>query len=121
MDAMTEFYNKVSRDIKLQEKFTVIMTDAEKAGEEATKEKLIAFAKEAGYDLTLEEIRAFFKSLVEKGEGKLSDEELDQVAGGKRTEGTIYIALSIVTLGTHCAIMSALNGNYGHECEELFK
>lgn len=82
-DKMKELYTKVAGDSDLQAKFEVIMAAAEKAGPEETGKKLIDFAKEAGFAFTLEEIHAFFIRLASPGEGALSDEELDAVAGGK--------------------------------------
>lgn len=105
MSKMHELYEKVSKDIALQEKFKAIMKDAETLGEEAMNETYLAFAKSAGYDITIEEMQAFFKDLVEKEHGELSDAELDLVAGGK-THGDV---LSWISLGIGCAITSAIN------------
>ena len=115
MDAMKELYEKVSKDVTLQEKFTMIMKDAEKAGEEATKEKLISFAKEAGYAVTTEEMQEFFKGLAETKEGELSDAELDQVAGGKGglTLGTV---VSIFGFGLGCAVTSLIEAAKNINC-----
>ena len=104
MDKMKQLYEKVAGDSALQAKFNAILNDAEKAGEAATGEKLAAFAKEAGYDVSIDEMKAFFTNLAEKDKGQLSDVELDMVAGGKTGIG---IAYSIATLGIGCAIMSA--------------
>lgn len=83
MSKMKELYAKVAGDAALQAKFAAIINEAEKAGEAATKEKLSAFAKDAGYEVSLEEAQEFFATLAEKKEGALSEEELDAVAGGK--------------------------------------
>ena len=61
---MKELYEKVAADSTLQTKFFDIVKNAEQKGEEATSEKLIDFAKEAGYNITLDEIKAFFKELA---------------------------------------------------------
>jgi len=103
MSNMKELYEKVAADSVLQAKFAEIMKDVERAGKEATKEKLAAFAKEAGYDVTLEEVQEFFKGLAESKEGALSDAELDQVAGGK---GQFGLLTSLATLGIGCAVVS---------------
>lgn len=104
MTKMQELYEKVSKDIALQEKFSAIMKDADTLGEDATNEKYLAFAKGEGYDITIEEMQTFFKDLMEKDREELSDVELDQVAGGK-THGDV---MSWVTLGLGCAIASAI-------------
>ena len=80
---MKELYEKVAADSALKAKFAEIMKNAEAAGEEATKKKLTAFAKETGYDVTVEEMQTFFKALAESKEGELSDVELES---GRRGE-----------------------------------
>ncbi len=86
---MKELYEKVAGDSALQAKFAEIMKEAEKDGEAVTKEKLVAFAKEAGYEVSFDEAQEFFKALSEKKEGALSDAELDSVAGGKLGDGSM--------------------------------
>ena len=107
MEKMKEFYDKVAGDSTLQTKFYEIMANAEKAGEKATDENLIRFAKEAGYDITLDELKAFFRELAEPKQGELSDAELDMVAGGKTVSQKGAIAASVLSLGLGCAAVSA--------------
>jgi predicted ribosomally synthesized peptide with nif11-like leader len=82
MVKMKELYEKITGDSTLQAKFGEILNEAEKAGRQATDLRLAAFAKEAGYDISAEEMREFFRDLAEKRNGELSDAELDSVAGG---------------------------------------
>lgn len=107
MEKMKELYEKVAKDSALQAKFSEIMKDAEKAGAEATEKKLMAFVKEEGYDISIDEMQAFFKELSEQKDGALSDMELDMVAGGKTKEGSFMVFGSVVTYGVTCALMSA--------------
>ena len=86
MSKMKELYEKVAADSTLQAKFAEIMNDAEKAGKVETEKKLVAFAKETGYEVTVEEMDDFFNKL-ETEEGPLSEEELDAVAGGEGYPG----------------------------------
>jgi predicted ribosomally synthesized peptide with nif11-like leader len=104
MSKMKELYEKVAGDIALQTKFSEIMEQAKSDGEEATGDKLILFAKDAGYDITLDEMKAFFEAMAESADRPLSDTELDMVAGGK--VGSVLV--SIFTLGTGCIIGSIL-------------
>lgn len=83
MSKMQDLYNKVAADNELQAKFTEIIKNSGASGKEATQVKLIAFAKEAGFDVSAEEIREFFDDVSKNMEGELSDTELDMVAGGK--------------------------------------
>ena len=105
MEKMKELYAKVAGDSALQAKFEKIMKDAEKAGDAKTSEKLTAFAKEAGYDVTLKEMQAFFNNLAEKAEGEVSEEELDMVAGGKSTGQILY---SVGTVAYGCGQSSVV-------------
>ncbi len=109
MSKMKELYEKVAADCELQAKFAEIMKNAEAAGEEATKEKLTTFAKEAGYDVTVDEIQEYFKELTKPKAGELSDDELDQVAGGKSETGQTLIAISVLSAGLACAASSYAN------------
>jgi predicted ribosomally synthesized peptide with nif11-like leader len=83
MEKMKELYQKVAADPELQKKYTAIIQDAEKAGAEDTGKKLLAFAKEAGYDIEISEMQQFFKDLADQKSDELSENELDMVAGGK--------------------------------------
>jgi predicted ribosomally synthesized peptide with nif11-like leader len=82
MSKMQELFEKVSKDSTLQGKFLEIVKGTENAGEAATKEKLITFAKEAGFDITLEEMQRFFKDLNKNKKREMLEGELEMVAGG---------------------------------------
>jgi predicted ribosomally synthesized peptide with nif11-like leader len=114
MEKMRELYEKVAGDSALQAKFAEIMQDGGTA-----EEKLTAFAKEAGYDVTVEEIQNFFKGLAESKEGALSDAELDQAAGGKSENGNPIMIGSVISLGLNCAIGSVSGGAVG-PCNAAF-
>ena len=106
MTQMKTLYEKVAADPSLQEKFNGILQDAEKAGEAETQNRLLSFAKEAGYEIGMDEMLEFFQNLAQAREGELSDLELDMVAGGKSTAETGYtIALSISTIGLGCSAL----------------
>ena len=51
MSKMKELYSKVAADSALQEKYYKVVEEA--GGEAALGEKLIAFAREQGFDVTL--------------------------------------------------------------------
>ena len=105
---MKELYDKVARDPILQQKYSNIMADAEQAGQAATEENLLAFAREAGFEVSIEEMQAFFQGMAAQAEGELSDAELDQVAGGKSGGGIVHVIGSVLSVGIGCAIMSAV-------------
>lgn len=102
MSNMKELYEKVAADSALQAKFNEIMSAAEKDGKESTEAKLIAFAKEAGYAVTADEMKAYLER-----QGELTDSELDLVAGGKG----LGITLSVITVGVGCGALSAYVSN----------
>lgn len=68
----------------------------EKAGQAKSAEELIALAEENGYPLDEERARKYFGQLNRSGE--LSDEELDNVAGG----GCYRNGRLIVTMKNSC-------------------
>lgn len=123
MEKMKALYAKVAGDSALQAKFEVIMAAAQKAGPEETGNKLVAFAKEAGYEVGFDEMQEYFKTLSEQKEGELSDEELDAVAGGKSPTGVDNIGHSIFTAGIVCAFGSLyhLIGGGPEACSKLFE
>lgn len=87
MEKLRELIVKTAKDAALQERYSKIIKEVETAGEDATKKKLMDFAKDAGYDITLEEMEMYYKTLTENM-GELSDVELDMVAGGKYSGGS---------------------------------
>ena len=123
MDNMKELYEKVAKDEALQAKLNAILKDAEQAGEAATKDKLAAFAKEAGFDVTLDEMQDFFKKMVERKEGELSEMELDMVAGGKSALGIFAVMESVATIGISCggvALTSKVAGDVLGDCNRVY-
>ena len=71
----------------------------EKAKKAKTPEKLATLAKENGIELTAEEANTYF-AVLNPQDGELADDELDQVAGGRKC-GTIY--------KDGCPVVSPLN------------
>lgn len=102
MEKMKELYQKVAKDDVLLAKFSDILGDAEKSGAAETEKKLLDFAKEQGYDVSINEMKEFFQSMAEHSSEELSETELDMVAGGKSSKkwapiiGGAIIAGSIV-------------------------
>ena len=92
MKTLEELYNEVLASEELKKEFLSL-----KPGE------VEGFAAKNGCKASLDEIKAFFEAKKNQT-GELSDEELDQVAGGKTAEGWEAI-LSGFSLGTVCAVM----------------
>ncbi|MEL7654736.1 MAG: Nif11-like leader peptide family RiPP precursor [Bacillota bacterium] len=82
MERMKALYQKVAGDADLQSKFFEIINGDEELEGNEIQRQLIEFAKEAGFDITIEEMNEFFKELNEN-QDELSESELDMVAGGK--------------------------------------
>ncbi len=102
MEKMKELYEKVSRDENLQAKFYGIIELTQTSGPEETLKKLLAFAKESGYDVEPAEMQEFFMSMAETDK-ELSEEELEMVAGGKGKKKWAFIAaitLPVVSAAT---------------------
>lgn len=124
MLGMNGLYSKVAGDPVLQQKFSQIMADAELYGQTgdpsvqtATEEKLQAFAKEAGYDISIQEMKDFFQGMATQTEGELSDMELDQVAGGKVQADKVVN--SVFSAGIVCAIASIIYATRS-KCDDYF-
>lgn len=121
MEKMNALYEKVAGDSELLEKFEAIMRDAEKAGEAATGEKLLSFAKDAGFEVTWDEVKAFFQELVEKSKEEMSEVELDMVAGGKSWGGKITIIASVFTFGLSCAGLALTSAGVKVDCGKFYE
>ena len=107
MSQMKELFEKVAKNTELQDRFNQIRLNQEKLGPEETKQQLLAFSKDTGFDISLEEMQTFFLSLQQGQTGELSDLELDMVAGGKSDAGWLAVATTIFTWAG-CAIVSAV-------------
>lgn len=117
LDKMKVLYNKVAGDSALQEQFNQIVAEAESAGQAATEERLLTFAREAGHEVSLEEMKLFFEGMATQASGELSDAELDQVAGGKvqadKVVGSVFSGGIVCAIGS---ILYAINS----KCEDFF-
>lgn len=82
-EQLKALYDKVSKDTELQKKFIEIMVSSSGENSETTRDKLIKFAQDAGYDVSVNEIQEFLKDMATEKEGELNLAELDMVAGGK--------------------------------------
>ena len=101
----------------------------EQAKEAKSAEELMALAKENGMELTKEEAEAYFAKMNKSGE--LSDEELDNVAGGGchnkdgRLVVTVWYNCSDFTCkkcgrkntGDHFHIIDGYRTNYMQQCQ----
>ena len=100
-EKIAEFYAKVTEDAELKAKVAKILGGNDITT--ATDEQLKAIgevAKENGYSFTLDEVKEFIVS----GDVQLSDDELDNVAGGvskgvNKCEGTNAGVKDIVSNG----------------------
>ena len=105
----------------LNELYTeVIVSDALKAEFLALKtpEEIVTFAKKNGCDATLDDIKTFFEE-KQKASGELSEDDLEQVAGGKSATDSEAV-LSMVLVGLGCLTQfldSLLRGKVGTAIE----
>ena len=91
MKTLEELYNEVAASEELREEFI-------KAAE--TKETLEDFLRKYDCEATVEEVAGFLKGKMDE-EGKLSDEELDAVAGGSKEAARDFAKgfINIITFG----------------------
>ena len=76
MKTLNELYAEVIASDSLKAEFLALKTP----------EEIVAFAKKYGCDATLDDIKTFFEE-KQKSSGELSEEDLEQVAGGKSANG----------------------------------
>ena len=119
MSQMRELYEKVAASEELKAQFSAILQAAKEAGEEEIAKKLVQFSKNQGLDITIAEFQEFFKNLVEENHGELSEAEMDMVAGGKVSAGSVLA--SVFTLGVACAFASAVNAATRQGCGAFFQ
>jgi len=101
MKTLHELYKEILDSDELKATFV----DAAKNG------KAAEFLQVHGCEATAEEVTAFLKSQT----GELSDEELDNAAGGGCNDETVYEAMmSIASFGIYCAVNAAGSAALGH-------
>ena len=108
MKTLNELYTEVIASDALKAEFLALKTP----------EDIVAFAKKNGCDATLDDIKAFFEE-KQKSSGELSEEDLEQVAGGKSASGG-EAAMSIVLFGIGCVVrlmQSVISGKAGTAIE----
>ena len=107
MKTIEELYSEVLASEELKKEFLSLKP-----------EKVEDFAAKYGCKASLDEIKAFFEEKKSQS-GALSDEELDQVAGGKGFN-PIEASISVLSIGFGCAmgvIFSLVSGNVGTAIE----
>jgi len=101
MKTLNELYTEVISSDALKAEFLTLKTP----------EEIVAFAKKYGCDVTLEDIKAFFEE-KQNTSGELSEEDLEQVAGGKseaaETAGTVAGLIG----GSAASLLTAVIGCY---------
>jgi len=82
------FYEELAKNEALQGKFEVIgkKYEGQKFDEVQMdlicQNEILPIAKESGFEFTLAELKEYKQEVTQPQSGKLSDEELDAVAGG---------------------------------------
>ena len=100
MKTIEELYKEVMASEELKKEFLTLKP-----------EEVEGFAKKNGCEATFADIKAFLEEKA-KAEGELSDDELDQVAGGK-SEDLGEDVFSVVTTSLGCAIGVPSSISYG--------
>ena len=107
MKTIEELYNEVMASEEMKKEFLALKP-----------EKVEGFAEKYGCKATLEEIKAFLNE-KSTASGELSDDEIEQVAGGKSVN-PLESFVSLLSVGVGCAIEaihSAVSGNCGTAIE----
>ena len=98
MKTLQELYSEIIASEELKAAFA----EAAKSG------KTAEFLKAQGVEATAEELAAFLKS---RPGGELSDEELDNVAGGCSETTGKEAAMSVATGGIACAVVAVISSS----------
>ena len=108
-----KFYEKLAQDAALAEKLNALDKDfAEKNGastddaamrEKAVEAIIIPLAKEVGLPFTLEELKEYEQEQLK--EMNLSEDELDQVAGGRKKRPKFGDGSDRASGGAYCAFL----------------
>ena len=101
MKTLNDLYTEVTASDTLKAEFLALKTPKD----------IVAFAKKNGCDATLDDIKAFFEK-KQKATGELSEEELEQVAGGKSGNETEAL-FSIYMAGIGCAVAAGVSAIFG--------
>ena len=109
---MQEIYDKVMASDELKKSFVEAAKD---------KDKLSAWLKEQGCTNTIEEVGEFLKAQQNKS-GELSDDELESVAGGEATSGSVTsdVMLSVFTAGIGCAAVAIVTEHLAGDSKVCF-
>ncbi len=83
MKTIADFYEQITTDTELQQKLAAAQTESKSDDPRAAFEQIIPVIREAGYDFTYDELKAYAEENKPDSAGEMSLEELDSVAGGK--------------------------------------
>ncbi len=97
-DILQALRNLIEKDPALLERLRQVQDAAQGAA------LLSQAARQAGIDVTSESLRAYLEGSLQDGAEALSDEQLDQVAGGMNKSE--FIAMSVFSLAIGCAVVS---------------
>ena len=104
IEAVKNFYEKIASDEEFQNKLNELQDKATKGlelplaqdkKEEMVKDVIIPFAKEQGFDFSIEDIKEFEKSIVEQ----LDEEQLKNISAGFEFDGLGFSACLIYGIG----------------------
>ena len=101
MKTLDELYNEVLASEELKKEFLALKP-----------KEVEGFAAKYGCKASLDEIKTFFETKKNRT-GALSDDELDQVAGGKTADAMEAFG-SIITLGVGCAAVVLMSLGVSH-------
>ena len=107
MKSIEELYNEVLANEELKKEFLALKP-----------EEVEAFAAKYDCKASLDEIKTFFEAKKNQP-GALSDEELNQIAGGKGADADEAV-MSLISAGIFClgqAVISAIYGDAGTAIE----
>ena len=128
IEEVKEFYEKIASDDEFQNKLNELQDKATKGlklpleqdkKEEMVKDVIIPFAKEQGFDFSIEDIKEFEESIIEQ----LDEEQLKDISAGVASYNGAGILLSLcIIIGCGAGVGGGYNdgdGGYGGLCVGL--
>lgn len=105
-----KFFVRVEQDETVRKNFLASMESIKPETQNEAAEKIIKTAKAAGFNFNAEELFEARAELIDavNSNPELSDKDLSSVSGGINYTKTKTIAMSVISAGIVCAVMSII-------------
>lgn len=115
MENVQKFYEALTKDKEMQKRAQK-MNVTKPADEDAALAEIIAFAEKEGYSITASDVKEYISFRKTKKMGEISDDELDNVAGGGCGNSDSRCACIVIGAGGDCGCVFGGYGDGGNLC-----